>query len=196
MSLFPFMRSGRRALAAGLLAVGLAWLVPAPGVLAAPPAQATEPQIKAAFLFQFGAYVDWPAEAFERPDSPIGIAVLGSDKIADMLAQSAARRTLNGRPVVVHKLTRGDLPAGLQVLFVARASRGQLDGIRATLRHRPVLVVTEDAQSFDEGSMINFVVDEGKVRFDVALLPVEKAGLKISARLLGVARKVTGRAAS
>ncbi len=175
----------------GLVLSCLAWPLQAIGQ-----AQATEQQVKAAFLFQFGGYVEWPADAFSRPDSPLGIGVIGADGVAGELASTAARRTLNGRPVVVHRLVRGDSMAGLHVLFVGRAERAHLAAVQSSIRHKAVLLVTEDEQSFDGGSMLNFVMQEGKVRFDVALPRAEAAGLKISARLLNVARKVIGRPAS
>ncbi len=152
--------------------------------------QAAEYRVKAAFLYKFGGYVEWPERAFTRPDSPIAIGVIGADTLAGELAQIVAGRTINGRPVTVRKLRRGDAVAGLHVLFVGRSDSSRLADILAAAKGQPLLTVTETEEAFESGSMINFVVVEDKVRFDVAPPPAEPGNLRISARLLAVARKV------
>lgn len=161
--------------------------------LAAAPAFAQrdqgEAQIKAAFLYKFGSFVEWPARAFPRPDSPFTIGVMGSDPVASALEQVAAGRTVQGRPIAVRKLRRGEALAGLHVLFVGQAETAKLADILPGARAESILVVTDSENALSQGSMINFVVED-KVRFDVALPPAERGNLKISARLLTVARKV------
>ncbi len=153
-------------------------------------AQIAEYRVKAAFLYKFGGYVEWPERAFARPDSPIAIGVIGADALAGELAQIVAGRTINGRPVTVRKLRRGEAVAGLHVLFVGRSDSSRLADILAAAKGQPLLTVTETEEAFESGSMINFVVVEDKVRFDVAPPPAEPGNLRISARLLAVARKV------
>ena len=152
--------------------------------------QPPEYRIKAAFLYKFGGYIEWPERAFARADSPIAIGVMGADALADELAEIVAGRNVNGRPVSVRKLRAGDSIAGLHVLFIGRSDSGRLPEILAAAKGRPLLTVTESEQALDLGSVINFVVVDDKVRFDVALVPAEQGSLKISARLLAVARKV------
>jgi hypothetical protein len=145
--------------------------------------------IKAAFLYKFGGFVEWPPEAFERPDSVLTIGVIGADALAGELESIVAERTMQGRRVAVRKLRRGESLAGLQVLFVGQSEGGKLGEILQGARRQPLLVVTESEDAFSQGSMINFVVED-KVRFDVALPPADRAQIRISARLLAVARKV------
>jgi len=152
--------------------------------------QPPEYRVKAAFLYKFGGYIEWPERAFARADSPIAIGVMGADALADELAEIVAGRNVNGRPVSVRKLRAGDSIAGLHVLFIGRSDSGRLPEILAAAKGRPLLTVTESEQALDLGSVINFVVVDDKVRFDVALVPAEQGSLKISARLLAVARKV------
>jgi hypothetical protein len=153
-------------------------------------AQADEYRVKAAFLYKFGSYVEWPDGVFARADSPVAIGVIGADALAEDLAQVVAGRSVNGRPVSVRRLRAGDSLAGLQVLFIGREHGGRLAEILASARGRPLLTVTESEQALELGSVINFVVVDDKVRFDVALVPADLGSLKISARLLAVARKV------
>jgi hypothetical protein len=161
--------------------------------LAAAPALAqrdqSEAQIKAAFLYKFGSFVEWPARAFPRPDSPFIIGVMGSDPVASALEQVAAGRTVQGRPIAVRKLRRGEALEGLHVLFVGQAEAARLGEFQAAARAESILLVTESENALSRGSIINFVVED-KVRFDIALPPAERGNLKISARLLTVARKI------
>ena len=170
-----------------VVAVGLASPRPAQA-----DAQADEYRVKAAFLYKFGGYVEWPERSFARADSPVAIGVMGADALADELAQIVAGRNVNGRPVLVRKLRPGDPIAGLHVLFIGGVDRGRLAEILAAAKGQALLTVTESEDGLELGSMINFVVVENKVRFDVAP-PSESDNLRISTRLLGVARKVVSK---
>src|SRR6267143_815646 len=97
------------------------------------------------------------------------------------------------RELRARKLRPGDPIAGLHVLFIGGSDTGRLAEILAAARGRALLTVTESEGGLELGSMINFVVVEDKVRFDVAPPPPESGNLKISARLLGVARKVVSK---
>lgn len=149
-----------------------------------------EIQIKAAFLYKFGGFVEWPAGAFARSDSAFAIGVLGAEAVATELEQITAGRTVQGRAVSVRRLKRGEPLAGLHVLFIGRQEAARLAEILAGAEGRATLVVTEFDSALTQGSMINFVAVDDKVRFDVALPPAERGHLRISSRLLSVARKV------
>jgi hypothetical protein len=178
-----------RLLRACALSIGVAAGIASPRPAQAD-AQADEYRVKAAFLYKFGSYIEWPSGSFARADSPVAIGVMGADALADELAQIVAGRNVNGRPVLVRKLRPGGPIAGLHVLFIGGSDSGRLAEILAAARGRALLTVTESEGGLELGSMINFVVVEDKVRFDVAPPPPESGNLKISARLLGVARKV------
>lgn len=154
-----------------------------------------EYRVKAAFLYKFGEYIQWPEDSFANAKSPITVGVLGADKLADELVRTVGGRTLGGRDVAVRKLRAGDPVADLQLLFVGRAGVERVADVLSALKGRAVVTVTESERAFSLGSMINFVVVDDKVRFDIALRPVEESNVKISSRLLGVARKVLPRAA-
>src|SRR5256714_11938048 len=89
-------------------------------------AQADEYRVRAAFLYKFGSYIEWPSGSFARADSPVTIGVMGADALADELAQIVAGRNVNGRPVRVRKLRPGDPIAGLHVPFVGLGDSGRL----------------------------------------------------------------------
>jgi hypothetical protein len=176
-----------------VVAVGIrAWLAAALLALpAAAHAQAErEVQVKAAFLYKFGDFVEWPADAFAGPDGAFIIGVVGADAMAAELERVVAGRTIQERKVVVRRLRRGEALGRLHVLFVGEAESVRLPDVAAAAQSQPVLVVTESDNATARGSMINFVSVDGRVRFDVALPSAERGRLKISARLLAVARRV------
>lgn len=168
----------------------LAGALPPPAV-----AQSTgaplERAVKAAFVYKFLAYVEWPAQSFESADTPLVIGVHGADDIAAELTTIVADRAVGERPVQVKRLQSGDPLAGLHVLFVGRTDAARLAALARALQARPTLVVTEAAGALNAGSMINLVVaPDGRVRFEIALDAVERAGLKLSSRLLALAQSV------
>ena len=157
-------------------------------------AEALEYRIKAAFVCKFASYVEWPPQAFARPDSPIVIGVVASDAIVDELARTAAGVSVDGRSLSVRRLQRGEALASSHVVYIASSEESRLHETLAALKGRPVLVVTESSRALSAGSMINFVIVDDKVRFDIAPQAAEASGLRISARLLGVARTLIGKA--
>ncbi|HZE61160.1 MAG TPA: YfiR family protein [Burkholderiales bacterium] len=152
--------------------------------------RAAEVQIKAAFLYKFGEFVQWPPATFARADAPFVIGVMGADDVAAALEQVVAERTVQGRPVVVRRLRRGEALTGLHMLFIGREDSARLAETLAAAKGQPLLTVTESDNAIAHGSVINFVAEDQKVRFDIALPPAERGQLKISSRLLAVARRV------
>jgi hypothetical protein len=149
-----------------------------------------ERQVKAAYLYKFAGYVEWPEGAFPHQDSPLVIGIIGADAVADELEHIAAGHTINGRNVITRKLKRSDSLAGLHMLFIGRIEKSHLIEIFSEAKNKPLLTITESEDAHALGSMINFVVSDDRLRFEVALVPAGVAGLKISARMLTAAYKV------
>jgi len=169
-------------------------------VLAAAMAQAAEnvdpaPQrIKAAFLSKFPAYVEWPAQAFRKPESPLVIGVSGAEAIARELAQAVAGRTVAGRAMQVHRIAPDeDIDDCCHVLYVgADTDRARTTSLLAHARGRAMLTVT-DLDEQPPGSVINFLLVDNHVRFDISRPAAEHNGLQIRAQLLAVARQASAR---
>lgn len=157
--------------------------------------RAAEYHVKAAFLCKFGSFVEWPPQAFAGPDSPFVLGVAAPDDVAEQLARTAAGVSVEGRRVSVRRLRPGDSLRGVHLLFIARSHEGQIAEWLAAAKTQPILTVTESARGAALGSTLNFVIVEDKVRFDVAL-PDEHGGLRLSSRLIAVARKVSTRGPS
>lgn len=160
------------------------------GAGAAEDAASLEQRVKAAFLYQFASYVEWPALSFVQPDTPVTIAVMGAEQLAAELKQLAAGRTVGGRKVEVRQVRPGEALAGVHILFIGSAENARLAQVVQAAKARPVLIVTEADGALKQGSMINFVIVDRRVRFEVALDSVERSGLKLSSRLLAVAQQV------
>lgn len=154
---------------------------------------ATEAAVKAAFLYKFAGYVEWPGTAFAAPDAPLVIATLAADEVAGELEAAVATRQVNGRRVIVRRLREGESPQGAHILFIGRREANQRAALRAAQQHA-VLTVTET--SLEAGGAINFVLADDRVTFEVSLEAAERAGHRISSRMLAVARRVVPKGAS
>jgi hypothetical protein len=155
-------------------------------------AVALERGVKAAFLYKFAAYVEWPESAFPGSDSPIVIGVAGDDALAAELARITANRVIGGRSFAVRRVYDPDSLNGLQMLFIGRADNARVAQYTKALQSRPTLVVTESEGVRAQGSVINFVIVDGRVRFSIANDEAERRGIKLSSRLLSVAQNVQG----
>lgn len=184
------VRRARRTSVRLCAAVLLATLAAMPFSRAPAQEQATEYQIKAAYLYKFLGYVEWPESVRQWPDNPIVVGVIGSDALAEELAAVAEKRNAPGHQVAVRKLRAQDAIGGLHVLFIGNGAGAKAAEILANAKSQPVLTVTESQAAFDSGSVINFVVVDERIRFDVALQPAERGNIRISSRLLSVARRV------
>ena len=145
-------------------------------------------------MCKFASYVEWPAQAFARPDSPIVIGVVANDAVVDELTRTAAGLSTDGRALLVRRFHRGEPVVGAHLVYIARSEDSVRAETIAALKGQPVLVVTESSRAIEAGSMVNFVVAEDKVRFDIAPQVADLSHLRISARLLGVARTLIGKA--
>ena len=153
------------------------------------PAASTERRVKAAFLYKFLGYTEFPSTAFGDAASPVLIGVAGSDDMLAELARTVMGRTLNGRPITVKLVREGDRPGPLHLLFVAGSECAQVARI---LRAVPgaMLPVSECEGGLQMGSVINFRMVDEHVRFDVSLDAAEKNNVRLSSRLLNVANHV------
>lgn len=170
-----------------LLAFGCLWM---PTTHAADAGGSVERQVKAAYLYKFASYVDWPDVSLPQADSPFVIGVLGDEQLADELERAVAGRMVKGHPVTVRKLRHSDQVNGVQMLFIGQAETSRLSELIAAAREQSILTVTDSEDAHARGSMINFVVVDDRLRFEVALKPAALAGLRISALMLASAYKV------
>jgi len=164
-------------------------LVPPARAQSAVPAVPLERRVKAAFLYKFLGYTDFPATAFADAATPLTIGVIGADDLAVELARVVAGRTVNNRAIEVRDLREADAGARVHLLFVGGADPQRVGRI-VRQASGAMLVVTECENGLQLGSVINFRIVDERVRFDVSLDAAERNGIKLSSRLLTVANRV------
>ncbi len=178
-----------RTLALPLLLAAAGSMAPATAFGAAPDAPALERRVKAAFLYKFLGYAEFPPNAFTEPGAPLLIVVVGSDDMVAELSRITAGRVVAGRPIVVRRVADNEALPPAHLLFVAGG-----DGERCTRVLRAAasafLTVTECEGGLRQGSVINFRIIDERVRFDVSLDAADRKNVKLSSRLLTVANRV------
>jgi hypothetical protein len=173
-----------------LAAVALALLftlaaAPSPAAGAEP--VAGEYDLKAAFVYHFTHYTDWPAEAFEDEESPIVVAVVGDDPFRGALERAVREKTVGGRRLAYRHFDGVDALEPCHVLYVSRSERLQLGQIVRDARDFGALTVADMEDFTREGGMVRFLTENKKVRFEIRRKAVDAAGIRIKAQLLKAA---------
>lgn len=148
-------------------------------------AQAGGPEaLKAEVVYRLLMFVNWPPER-EQPGHRLQLCTLGEGRMEGAL-QGLAGRQIRQLTLDVHRVGRGDSPAGCHLLYLPAPQAG----LRTQLAELPVLVVSDAAPMFDQGAMVNLQVEDGRIVFDVDLDAARHAGLAVSTKLLRLARFV------
>ncbi len=180
-----FPGSPRRRLLLALLAAAAA----APLRAQLPPSAARDTLVKAAFLHKFASFVEWPAGTFARADAPLRIAILGDDLLWRDLSALARDRDRDGRPVVVTRLAAGDAPIGFHIVYLKAGSPRRIADLLAAVPEG-VLTIADSDGTHPRGSVLSFILEDGRVRFGVSLEAAARQKLKLSPRLVAAARLV------
>jgi len=150
----------------------------------------SEYQVKAAYLYNFGKFVSWPADA--GPTSEFDVCILGTDPFGSLLDATVSDSTINGKRVIARRITRAQDAASCRVVFIAASESQRLGSDLAVLSKLHILTVSDNPHFLERGGMIQFVLEGDRVRFAVNLTAAQEAGLTLSSELLKVATKVVG----
>jgi hypothetical protein len=173
-----------------LTAVALAWgLLGIPGVLAQSP-KPTDYDVKAAYLYNFGRFVEWPGKVAATQGGSFTVCVLGQDPFGPSLDATLAGETIGGKAVVARRISSAQESDNCQILFLSLTEASRLNKIITDLNKKPVLTVSDMPQFLKSGGMIQFVLEEKRIRFEVNLTATQRAGLTLSSELLKVATVV------
>jgi hypothetical protein len=177
-------RRRRALLAAALLAL-----------LLAPPTRAGAPDsdpraVKADMLYNFAKFVKWPDSCFHHTQGQLVFTILGEDALAEALASTLSTRSVNGHPVFVRMVRRAADTAGSQVVYIATSEASRTPEVLRVVQGSPSLTVADTAGFVERGGMVDFSGVSDRVQFEVNQGRAERAGLKISAKLLALARVV------
>jgi hypothetical protein len=158
------------------------------GALSATPA--TEYQVKAAYLFNFGQFVEWPAQAYDSPNAPFVIGVVGEDPFGNTLDEAIAGESLGGHPLIVRRFkTPRDISA-CNILFIGRSEAARLEETLKALQGRSVLTVTDITGAERRGAIIVLVNENNRVRMRINVAAARASNLVISSKLLRPAEVV------
>lgn len=178
----------RRRWLLGVICLGLAgaWVTAVHGA-AAP---VSEYELKAAFLYNFTKFVDWPPKAFPVADGPIVIGIVGQDPFGKTIDDLVRGEVVHDRAIIVKRVPLdGDIRT-CHVLFISRSERAQLPGLLSQLKDSSVLTVSDMDHFADQGGMVDLVLENKAVKIEINPAAAERAGLQMSSKLLRLARLV------
>ena len=151
-----------------------------------------EGDVKAAFVFNFIKFVEWPASAFRSPEDPIVLSVLGNDPTAASLASLDGKKT-SGRRLVVRKVTVLSALERCHVLFIGASEKAELAPVLGAVQRWPALTVADFEGFAGRGGAIGFIRQDNRVGFEINEESARRAGLKVNAKLLYLGKSVRGR---
>ncbi len=161
-----------------------------PAALTAQTRPSSEYELKAAFLFNFAKFVDWPPNAFANSTAPFSVCVLGPDPFGSALDDALRGKVIAEHPASVTRVKRVADITGCQILFVSASESHLLPEVLSKLRGQYVLVIGETNDFASSGGVIQFTLEESRVRFFINTDAADRAGLKISSKLLALAKIV------
>jgi len=153
-------------------------------------AQETPPseyQVKAAFLFNFAKFVEWPPESFAGETAPLAIGILGDNPFGSALEETVQNKTINSHSLVIRQFHSVAEVTNCQVLFISAPEKKRFTEIFASLHGHSILTVSETDGFTEAGGMINFVLENKKIRFQINDETAKAVRLKISSKLLSLA---------
>jgi hypothetical protein len=154
----------------------------------------TEPpgeyQLKAAFLFNFAKFIDWPTTSFSSPQSPFSICILGTDPFGHAMDDVLRDKSVDNRPVAITRLKSIAQAKQCHMVVVSQSETAHLADVIQQLRGGGVLLVGESDGFAAAGGMIQFTREDNHVRFLINPDAADRAGLKVSSKLLSLARVV------
>ena len=152
-------------------------------------AQLTESKLKAAFLFNFAKFVEWPPTAFAATNSPITIGILGENPFGGDLEAIIRDKTINNRTIVIKPMLSITEATNCQMLFISASVKSKIPEMISGLGAATILTVGDTDRFTERGGMINFVKEGNKIRFEINDVAAKRAGLKISSKLLSLASR-------
>lgn len=176
-------------LKAAFVVVAIALLYPVPRLLGQEP---TEYEVKAAFLYNFAKFVEWQPNAFNGHPQTIVIGVLGKDPFGEILERTINNKSVNERKLAIRRFRSNENPSDCQILFISSSEKNNLPAILKRLEGSNVLTVGDVEKFAESGGIIDLVLVEGKVHFEVNVTAAERAKVKLSSRMLKLAKIIKG----
>jgi hypothetical protein len=156
----------------------------------ASPASLSEYEIKAAYLYNFSKFVEWPQGTFSAPEAPIKVCIIGSTPLGALFKEAVKGKTANGRGFLVVELASLPQAVSCNINFIGSSEADRVDELLRRVSGHPVLTVGDDESFAVRGGIIGLTTEQHRVRFEVNMAAARRAGLKLSSQLLKVAGRV------
>ncbi|MBI1824306.1 MAG: YfiR family protein [Nitrospirae bacterium] len=179
--------SSLRKILISILLIGVTVFLP----IQATPSSPNEYQVKAAFLYNFAKFVEWPQEAIAG-GQPFVIGILGQDPFGNELDEAVAGKTVREKKITVKRFSKIEEAIHCHLLFISNSEDQNLAQILRRLEGAPVLTVSDMGQFAEKGGVIQLVTDQNKIHFAINMAAAERVGLKPSSQLLKLSRIITG----
>jgi hypothetical protein len=149
-----------------------------------------EAAVKAAFVYNFLKFVDWPPRSVPRADQPLTVAIVGEGPVADATANLLQGKRVSVHPLLVVRVKRGEPVSEVHAVFITGADHKEAHRTLASMTSGAVLTISDDPHFASRGGMIGLYVEDRRVRFEVNTDAADARGLRVSSRLLALARLV------
>lgn len=150
----------------------------------------SEYEVKAAYLLNFARFVEWPTGAFAQETSPVVLGVLGRDPFGNALDRILGAQKIGGRSFEIRRAARLQELGTCHILFISASEGDRMDGILSSLRGQATLTIADMEKFAPSGGVIGFFTEEKRVRFEANPAAAQRAGIKLSSKLLKLARIV------
>ncbi len=151
-----------------------------------------EYHIKAAFLLNFVKFIEWPSDVSSDTSSLLTVYILGNDPFDEAL-NTIENKIVKEMKLIIRRISRIEDVEDCQILFVSTSEKKNLSEILSKIKDRPILTVAETKNFCQSGGVVNFIIVKGKVRFEINVDAAERSGLKISSKLLKLAKIIKER---
>ena len=151
-----------------------------------------EYSVKAAFLYNFASFVEWPETAFAPAETAFVVGILGDDPFGNVLDEIVAGEKVKSRPLAIRRIRRVDEAEGCHILFVCASERRRVTEILNYCRSRPVLTVADLPDFAEQGGVVGFRTEDNRLKIDVNMESARAAGLTMSSKLLKLAHVIGG----
>lgn len=153
----------------------------------------TEYEVKAAFIFKFISFVEWPEESFPEDDTPIRIGILGEDPFGAALDRTIEGKSVRGRTLEAKRSNDVEDLTACHIVFIAQPVPAGISTLTTRLHERHILTIGDTADFAKRGGIINFIEREGKIRFEINAKSAQQAQVRISSQLMSLANVVESR---
>jgi hypothetical protein len=169
------------------MVVASVWALAGVSILHSQQSKPAEYEVKAAYLYNFGRFVEWPAKVASDKGKSFSICVLGQDPFGRILDKALSGETIDGKHVVAKRITKPLEAVDCRILFISSSEEKQLNDTLVILQKSDVLTVSDIPEFSRHGGMIQFIREGNRVRFEINLTAAENAGLTLRSELLKVA---------